>query len=43
MKTHPQADVFLARDIGNILNFFRDRGVDVDISIEEAIEYVKGG
>ena len=43
LKTHPQADAFLVRDIGNILNFFRGRGVDVDISIEEAIEYVKGG
>ena len=43
LKTHPQAEVFLARDIGNILNFFIGRGVNVEISLEEAIEYVKGG
>ncbi len=28
VKTHPSAEAFLARDVQNILDFFRNRGVD---------------
>ncbi len=40
---HPMAETFLIRDISNILNFFRNRGVEVDITVDEVLEYIKGG
>jgi RIO kinase 1 len=40
---HPMAESFLVRDINNILKFFRNRGVDVELTPEEALEYIRGG
>ncbi len=40
---HPMAETFLIRDISNIINFFRNRGVELDISVEEVLDYIKGG
>lgn len=40
---HPQADAFLTRDISNIINFFRNRGVEVRFSVEEVLKYIMGG
>jgi RIO kinase 1 len=41
LTTHPSADVYLVRDISNILNFFRVRGVSVP-TLDDVIEYIKG-
>jgi serine/threonine-protein kinase RIO1 len=36
------SESFLVRDISNILNFFKYRGVAIDITLEDALRYVKG-
>lgn len=41
LKTHPLSEQFLVRDVSNIVNFFKSRGVDIGITVEEAVEYVK--
>jgi len=41
IKSHPQAETFLIRDISNILNFFRLNGIEVP-SLDEVLEYIKG-
>ncbi len=39
---HPMAETFLTRDISNILNFFRNRGIDISLTVEDVLEYIKG-
>ena len=41
LTSHPSADVFLIRDISNILNFFRMRGIDIP-NLDDVLEYIKG-
>jgi RIO kinase 1 len=41
LTTHPSADVYLIRDISNILNFFRARGVGTP-PLDDVIDYIKG-
>jgi len=40
IKSHPQAEVFLIRDISNILNYFRSMGIEAP-SLDDVIEYIK--
>lgn len=42
IRSHPQAEIFLVRDISNILNFFSLVGIDVP-PLNDVIGYVKGG
>lgn len=39
--SHPNAEVYLIRDISNILDFFRSRGINVP-PLDAVLEYIKG-
>ena len=40
--THPRALEFLARDCGNVVNFFKKSGVTRVMSVEELFHHVSG-
>ena len=40
LKTHPRAEEFLLKDVGNIVKYFKKLGVERNL--EETIEFVKG-
>ncbi len=41
LVTHPNAELYLIRDVSNILNFFKSRGVATP-PLDAVLEYVKG-
>ncbi|PCN51291.1 serine protein kinase RIO [Candidatus Geothermarchaeota archaeon ex4572_27] len=40
LTSHPNAEAYLVRDISNVIQFFRERGVAV-LDLDTALEYVK--
>jgi len=40
VRSHPQAEVFLIRDINNILNFFRLNNIETP-SLDDVLDYIK--
>lgn len=41
LVTHPNAEIYLIRDISNILRFFDERGVNAP-PLDDVLEYIKG-